>query len=213
MSDSIAIAVTTTPIAALAPRARRPKFASSSAVPMMRYEIEAGGPMRIGAAAALWPHGRSNSRVSIPRSIPVTCSTKVRPPTTATMIGMARAIARHRGRDEPFSSSVNPLRIAHAAAFGNIEMPSFRQSVNRTTSVPQPISVTSPPNTVYTPTAATTPRGHVATASRARGRRTGRTRSAARASEGVSSVANARSFPAPMAEHASRVTPARHGGL
>ena len=81
----------------------------------------------------------------MPRSIPVRCSTSVRPPTRATSGAEPDAPARHRRSGRPRSSSARPLATAHAAALGNIEMPSFLQSVSRWPFTTQPTSVTSPP--------------------------------------------------------------------
>jgi hypothetical protein len=114
-----------------------------------RAEEEEGGgsghPMRIGAADADWPQGRSKKIVSMPRLAPVRCSHSVSAPKASTIPAKTRPIVRQAGRSA--AKSAHPLRRAQNAGFGNIEIPSFFQSVSRGASTAQPTSVTRPPRT------------------------------------------------------------------
>ena len=179
MSDSVAIATTSTPHAAAA-RARARIHGRAAPGPHRSRETRARPVARCASARPPRPAPTRGRRAAcrFPRSTPVRCSTRVRPPTSPTSSPAADVRVRARRPATPCSSSARPLATAHTAALGNIEMPSFRQSVSRSMFTNQPTSVPSPPPMAQAEATSPTRFGHVADLLRHDGARaadTGRT--------------------------------------
>jgi hypothetical protein len=127
--ESAPIVVTAMPNTTLQRRRRADAVDSASAAPAARKLIDAGGPIRPGAAVARAPGASSKSRVSIPTFQPVRCSSSVTPPIAAT--NMPRIRMTGRGALRRDTSNANPATAAASAAFGFIVIPEPLQSVRR----------------------------------------------------------------------------------
>src|SRR4051812_44793292 len=113
------------------------------AVHKIRNAIEAGGPLRIWGGGGGCPPDLWDKNVSIPRSTPETCSTRVNPLTSAMNAAQVNAAIPCQRRPRRMrKSSAKPPNPAQIAVFGNIEIPSLRQSVKRGMFNAQPMSVT-----------------------------------------------------------------------
>ena len=110
--------------------------------------MEAGGPMRPGAVVAAAPAPSGKSALSIPRSMPETCSTRVSAPSSATRMPSRRLSRTHPGASTT-SRSVAPAATAPRAGFTFMLMPLPTQSVRRGTARAHPRKVSAPPAMAY----------------------------------------------------------------
>ena len=112
---------------------------------MMVNDIDAGGPIRMGAALATCPQGWLKSSVSMPKFRPKRCSKSVSEPRRVMIDAKIRVIfcETHAGLGTKPRRAIT-LKIAQIAALGNAEIPLLIQSVRRGRSSTQPSMVRRP---------------------------------------------------------------------
>jgi hypothetical protein len=145
MSESAAIRDTAIPNGGTNLRGRaRPTERSNTAIPRSVNDTDAGGPMRPGATAALFPHCVNISNVSIPRSTPVRCSNRVAAPVSPTPAPKTIFTLLALPHFVVANNNAAAAAIVATAVLGNIEIPLPTQSVRRGTFASQPNKAADP---------------------------------------------------------------------